>query len=239
MADAGADDGRIRVSKILAQRGIASRSEADRLIERGAVEVDGRIAMPGDRALPDAQIRLSDAAAAQIGDAFTVILNKPRGFVSAEDETGGARAAGLLVTANFAGDGEPPAVRDPALRVAGRLSAQDRGLVIYTTDSALARRLAAADVRELWRVDFADSPQPAAAQIVAALQTGGREPEQVQLDGQRLQLQTASLGKGQLSSLCRDLGVAANVTRLRRGDIVLPDDLGEGRWMRASSSAAS
>jgi ribosomal 50S subunit-recycling heat shock protein len=86
-----------RLSKLLAQRGIASRSEADRMIERGWVSVNGRVAQSGDRALPDAVITLSPEAQERLQSTVTVLLNKPRGFVSAPDETGGARAMSLLV----------------------------------------------------------------------------------------------------------------------------------------------
>ena len=128
----------IRISKILALRGIASRTEADRMIERGWVSVGGRVAIPGDRALPDAEIVLSNEAKARLNDAFTLILDKPRGFVSSPDETGGARAMGLLVADNFCGLGQPPSFSTFGLRVAGRLSVLEAGLVVFTTDTALA-----------------------------------------------------------------------------------------------------
>lgn len=231
MTDDTSGDLRVRVAKILAQRGMASRSEADRLIERGWVEIEGRVVNPGDRALPDADITLNAAATAQLGGTFTIILNKPRGFVSAEDETGGARAASLLVGANFAGDGMPPPMRQSGLRIAGRLSARDRGLVVYTTDSALARRMAADDVGESWRIDFADEDADAASQIETALRAAGKHVTHVSFDGRTLQLDTASLGKGQLSAICRDLGASANVARTRRGEIALPPNLREGKWL--------
>jgi 23S rRNA pseudouridine2604 synthase len=221
----------IRISKILAQRGIASRTEADRMIERGWVSVAGRVAIPGDRALPDAEIVLSAAAKAQLDDAITIILNKPRGFVSSPDETGGARAMGLLVADNFCGFGQPPSIATFGLRVAGRLSVLEAGLVVFTSDTALARRLAAADVSESWRIDFA-APQPPeiADAIVAEFATIGQTATLENVTPNSIMLTTTSLVKGQLTLLCDTLGLRATITRLRRGEITMAGDVPEAQW---------
>lgn len=226
----------IRISKILAQRGIASRSEADRMIERGWISVDGRVAEPGGRALPDAVIVLSPEAKAQLNDAFTVILNKPRGFVSAPDETGGARAMSLLVADNFCGLGQPPEFSTYGLRVAGRLSVNEAGLVVFTTDTALARRLAATDVDEAWRVDFSvPPPVDAGERIVAELASMNQTARIEHAGPSGLILVTSSLGKGQLSSICSALRLSADVTRIRRGEITLGNDVPEGQWLIAQT----
>lgn len=201
------------------------------MIERGWVSVAGRVAIPGDRALPDAEITLSNAAQAQLKDAFTLILNKPRGFVSSPDETGGARAMGLLVADNFCGLGQPPNFSTFGLRVAGRLSVLEAGLVVFTTDTALARRLAASDVDESWRVDFS-TPQAADAveKIVAGLAALKQSGTLAHAEANSITLTTSSLGKGQLSSLCDTLDLRATITRLRRGEVALGDDAPEAQW---------
>lgn len=219
-----------RLSKLLAQRGIASRSEADRMIERGWVSVNGRVAVPGDRAPPDAEITLSPEARERLQSAVTVLLNKPRGFVSAPDETGGARAMSLLVGENFGGLGQPPALATYGLRVAGRLAVGDSGLVVYTTDTALARRLAADDVDEAWRIGFAGVvPEDAAEHLRAALTSAGCAAS-VESHGSELRVTAARLGKGMLAGVCGVLGWRANLRRVRRGEVSLPDGLGEGEW---------
>jgi 23S rRNA pseudouridine2604 synthase len=223
----------IRISKILAQRGIASRTEADRMIERGWVSVDGRVAASGDRALPDAAITLSPEAQAQLKNAFTIILNKPRGFVSSPDETGGARAMGLLSPDSFCGVGNPPSIATYGLRVAGRLSVQESGLVVYTTDTALARRLAAKDVDETWQLDFADdSASDMSTRFVDALKAATLSATVVSAEAHTLILNTSSLDKSQLSDIASALAVRAAIKRLRRGEIAL-DDVPEGQWMMA------
>ena len=219
----------IRISKILAQRGIASRSEADRMIEKGWVKVDGKTAASGDRAMPDAQITLSPEATVQLDSVLTIALHKPRGFTSAPDEFGGAPAMSLLNSENFhaAKNADPnmPVLPRNGLRVAGRLSSREMGLVILTSDSALARRLAALDVPEMWSIDFRGPPPADAVEILLqALEDSGAveiaaDPQQVN----GLLLKTPTLGKGILSSICDGQAWKTDITRTRRGDIVLSD----------------
>src|SRR5215831_10342622 len=55
----------VRLSKVMADRGMCSRREADALIEKGWVFVDGqRVAELGTRIRPDAQINLAPEARA-------------------------------------------------------------------------------------------------------------------------------------------------------------------------------
>lgn len=227
-----------RLSKLLAQRGIASRSEADRMIERGWVSVNGRVAQSGDRALPDADITLSPEAQERLQSTVTVLLNKPRGFVSAPDETGGARAMSLLVGENFGGLGQPPALSTYGLRVAGRLAVGDSGLVVYTTDTALARRLAADDVEEVWHASFAHGAPAQAVEALRAAATNAGGSAGVELRGDdTLQVTARRLGKGALAELCASLGWQVDLVRLRRGEVALPDDLDIGQWQLRPAQA--
>ena len=115
------------------------------------------------------------------------------------------------------------------LRVAGRLSTREMGLVVFTTDTALARRLAAADVEETWRIDFRESPPDDAAAIIAsALHNAvlvANDPD----NANALLLTTPSLAKGILSSICDGQNWRTDLTRIRRGEIML-GDVPAGRW---------
>jgi 23S rRNA pseudouridine2604 synthase len=228
----------IRISKILAERGVASRTEADRMIERGWVRVNGRVAQSGDRALPTDEITLTAEAQARVADSITVILNKPRGFVSSPDESGGARAVSLLVSENFCGLGQPSSIAGRGLRVAGRLAVAECGLVVYTTDTALARRLAAPYVEEIWRVSSFDALNvDVAAQIANALNTSELAPTRATLvdaDARDVTIRCTSLVKAQLSAVCAELGVRAQITRLQRGEIAL-GAVAEGQWLTSDS----
>ncbi len=206
------------------------------MIEKGWVAVNGFVAIPGDRAAPDAEITLSAEAHAQLDDTLTVIMNKPRGFTSAADEFGGAPATSLLTSQNYfmaatsAPNGQqPPRLPGGGLRVAGRLSTREMGLVVFTTDTALARRLAAADVEETWRIDFRAAPPHDAAEIISSALHNAVQVTSDPDNANALLLTTPSLAKGILSSICDGQDWRTDLTRIRRGEIVL-GDVPSGRW---------
>ena len=67
----------IRVSKLLAERGLCSRREADGYIERGLVFVDGRrVTQLGTRAASDAVITLAPEARETEAPQDTIVLQK-------------------------------------------------------------------------------------------------------------------------------------------------------------------
>lgn len=135
----------IRLSKVMAERGICSRREADDLIARGAVYVNGlRVSELGTKVPPDCKIELSESAKEELASLVTVILNKPIGFVSAQPEKDYQPAIQLLTAENFDGnadqiDIEP--VRLNGLAVAGRLDIDSQGLLIFTQDGTIAKQL--------------------------------------------------------------------------------------------------
>ncbi len=52
----------VRLSKVMAERGLASRREADEWIDAGWVQVNGTVAVLGQRVQPDARIEIDPAA---------------------------------------------------------------------------------------------------------------------------------------------------------------------------------
>ncbi len=87
----------VRVSKLLAERGLCSRREADAYIERGLVYVNGeQVTQLGTRTTPDAEITLATAAQAQQARLATILLHKPIGYVSGQAEDGHQPAVMLV-----------------------------------------------------------------------------------------------------------------------------------------------
>jgi 23S rRNA pseudouridine2604 synthase len=78
----------VRVSKLMTERGLASRREADEWIEAGWVRVNGTQAILGQRAPPDARIEVDPRARAEQARRVTVLLHKPIGYVSGQAEDG-------------------------------------------------------------------------------------------------------------------------------------------------------
>ena len=133
-------DALVRISKLLASRGVCSRREADHYLEQGLVEVDGHRAVIGERAAPDPRITLAPGARARQERRVTILLNKPLGYVSGQPEKGYQSAHVLLTPGSYVGPAPPPRVPQ-GLAVAGRLDIDSQGLLVLTEDGRVARLL--------------------------------------------------------------------------------------------------
>lgn len=123
----------IRLQKVLASAGVASRRRCEELMATGRVEVNGEIVTQmGARVDPaNDVIRVDGARIPPPSDHAYVLLNKPRGLVSSmADEQGRPDLSGLL------------ADREDRLFHVGRLDTDTSGLLILTNDGDLAHQLA-------------------------------------------------------------------------------------------------
>jgi 23S rRNA pseudouridine2604 synthase len=135
----------VRVSKLLAGRGLCSRREADEFIVRGWVYVDGaRVAELGARADPSARITLDAQARAAQQRQVTILLHKPAGYVSGQPEPGCQPAVTLVRPESQQRSPDTPlfhASHLKGLAPAGRLDADSTGLLVFTQDGRVARQL--------------------------------------------------------------------------------------------------
>jgi 23S rRNA pseudouridine2605 synthase len=123
--------GPVRLQKVLAAAGVASRRAAEDLIAAGRVEVDGRVVTEqGLRVDPaTAVIRVDGARIPPQRARLYLVLNKPRGVLSAmEDDRGRPTLAGYV----------PSGQR---LFHVGRLDADTEGLLLLTNDGDFAQRM--------------------------------------------------------------------------------------------------
>jgi 23S rRNA pseudouridine2604 synthase len=144
-----ADDQGVRISKLMAERGLCSRREADAYIERGLVFVNGeRVTQLGTRAAPNAVITLGGAARDHQARQVTVLLHKPVGYVSGQAEDGYQPAVTLVkAQTQYAGDkaGRFSPAHLRGLAPAGRLDIDSTGLLVLTQDGRVARHLIGED----------------------------------------------------------------------------------------------
>ncbi len=135
----------VRISKLMAERGLCSRREADGYIERGWVFVDGeRVTELGTRADPAASITLSPQAREQQQERVTILLHKPVGYVSGQPEPGYEPAVVLVGRDSQWREAGGPAFSPAHLKglaPAGRLDIDSTGLLILTQDGRIARQL--------------------------------------------------------------------------------------------------
>ena len=132
--DTGDGEG-IRLQKILAQAGVASRRMAERLIDEGRVEVDGKIVTrQGVRVDPNtAVIRVDGSRIVVNEDMQYFVLNKPRGVQCTMSDDQGRPCVGDII-------GEKVSAGQRLFHV-GRLDAATEGLLLLTNDGELANRL--------------------------------------------------------------------------------------------------
>ena len=77
----------MRLSKLMAERGLCSRREADELIAKGWVKVDGVIVdQLGTKVASTAKIELHPDARREREELATILVNKPIGYVSGQPE---------------------------------------------------------------------------------------------------------------------------------------------------------
>lgn len=121
----------VRVQKIIADAGLASRREAEEWIREGRVRVNGQVVELGHRADPDRDAVRVDGKRVhpRTGAKSYVLLNKPKGYVTTVDDPEGRNTVLDLL---------PPAVRG-RVKPAGRLDVQTEGLLLLTNDGELAR----------------------------------------------------------------------------------------------------
>jgi len=124
-------DGLIRLNKFLADAGICSRREADKLIESGAVTVNGKVVI-------QLGTKVSRADRVIYGDQLLraeklqyIMLNKPKGYITTSDDPQDRKIVMTLVQ---------NACKERIYPV-GRLDRNTTGLLLFTNDGDLAKKL--------------------------------------------------------------------------------------------------
>jgi 23S rRNA pseudouridine2604 synthase len=139
----------IRLSKLLSQRGICSRREADDYIEKGWIYVEGEcITTLGTKVLSNANVTLKKELCKVQQNKVTILLNKPLGYVSCLPEKGYSAAIDLITRENqdtyFSSTPLKP-FHLSKLSVAGRLDINSKGLLVLTQSGAIAKQLIGED----------------------------------------------------------------------------------------------
>jgi len=71
----------VRINKYLSEAGVCSRREADRKIENGEVTINDRIAVAGDKVLPEDVVFVNGRPIKKEEEMILLVLNKPAGIV--------------------------------------------------------------------------------------------------------------------------------------------------------------
>jgi 23S rRNA pseudouridine2605 synthase len=127
------EEGLVRLHKLLAQSGIASRRKCEELMLAGLVEVDGEVVTRLGTKVDarTAVIRVEGKRLPPVSEHVYLAVNKPRGVVSTMADPEGRRTLQDLVSQ-----------RPERLFHVGRLDTDTSGLILLTNDGDFAHRLA-------------------------------------------------------------------------------------------------
>jgi 23S rRNA pseudouridine2604 synthase len=250
------EDGRVRLSKVMSEKGLSSRREADEWIEQGWVRVDGQVVNElGTRIFPDQVITIDTLARSQQAQRMTIIINKPIGYVSGQAEDGYEPAVVLITAENRWEDDKLPVQLTRGhlrhLAPAGRLDIDSTGMLVLTQDGRIAKHLIGEDSgvekEYLVRVEAMDAPEaenvsavvpPEAIEALRfGLELDGRQLKPAQVSWQNEQQLRFVLREGrkrQIRRMCELVGLkVVGLKRVRMGSITLGKlPLGQWRFMR-------
>jgi 23S rRNA pseudouridine2605 synthase len=129
------DEGRMefpmRLNRYMALCGVAARRKAEILIASGRVTVNGETEMSVGRVLEGGEDVRFDGAPVLFARRTYMVMNKPRGVLSAVRDTRAPTVLDLL----------PDSYRPLGLFPAGRLDKDSEGLIILTNDGKFANRI--------------------------------------------------------------------------------------------------
>lgn len=239
----------LRLSKLMAQRGLCSRREADEYIQRGWVKVNGVVIdQPGSKVTPDCKIELAHAAHREQQEQVTILLNKPVGLVSSQAERGYTPAINLITgAARWAEDHHPRTFSQRHtwnLATAGRLDIDSTGLLILTQDGRIARQIIGEDStmekEYLVRVSGRLSQQGLAL-LNHGLSLDGQPLKPAWVDWQnrdQLRFVLTEGKKRQIRRMCELVGLkVTGLKRIRVGRVTLGQlPLGQWRYLNEEES---
>ena len=241
----------IRLSKRLAQQLPCSRNEAEQYIEGGWVSVDGRVVeLPGARVAPAQRVELAPDASLLDQPPITLLLHKPAGYEAglglpagaaahASRSQGAPLADSLLSPASHWADDRGPRVllrHFRGLECFTPLPTEAGGLVVYTQDRRIARKLAE-DIETLEQECIAEVAGQIAEgglqRLCHGLSFNGRPLPPIKVSWQneaRLRFALKGIRAGQVAAMCAAVGLSlVSLRRIRIGRVPLAR-LPEGQW---------
>lgn len=236
-------DNTIRLAKRVAEMRPCSRREAEQYIEGGWVSVDGVvIEEAGARVAPGQQIEISkDATLLEIVP-VTILLHKPAGF-NAGIGKDGAPALGCLSAESLTADarGQRFLKRHlSGLTMANPLATMASGLLVFTQDFRVARKLVddAVRVEQEIIVEVAgDMIENGLALLNHGLPFNGKPLAPIKVSWQnerRLRFALKNVQPGQIEHMCKMVGLSVvAMKRIRIGRIAMASlPVGEWRYLQ-------
>lgn len=123
----------IRIEKYLSEEGIMSRREAKRFLESGDILINGIKPTAGDKIDPEKDvITYSKNVNKKMNEKMTVLVYKPRGYISSKDTDGEKNIFDVF-----------PQFKE--LNTVGRLDKESEGLIILSNDGMITKAITGKD----------------------------------------------------------------------------------------------
>lgn len=158
-----------RLDKILSTQLNISRTDAKQMVKKGRVSVNGIPAKSGDVKVADADIVAVDGNEISYSRFVYIMMNKPKGVISASDGKGEKTVVDLV----------PSDMRRRGLFPAGRLDKDTTGFVLLTDDGEFAHSILAPS-RHIDKTYVVTLDKPVTPEAVADFRSG------MELNGERL-----------------------------------------------------
>ena len=221
-----------RIQKIISSYGIASRRQAERMIQDGRITCNGVTCQLGQTADPEKDTILVDGKPLpKVGERIYILLHKPRGYVTTlSDEKGRKNAA--------------QQVADCGVRVypVGRLDMDSEGILIFTNDGEFANMLMHPkhEVNKTYKVTVSGYSDYGFEQLKLPVVLDGYKIKQPEVklihrstkpDDKAVLLVTIHEGRNrQVRKMCAIAGMdVIRLIRIREGGLSL-GDLPSGKW---------
>jgi 23S rRNA pseudouridine2605 synthase len=139
----------IRLNKYIANAGICSRRDADKLIEEGKVKVNGKVVKELGLKVKRSDTVVFEGRKLNPEKPVYVLLNKPKDFITTVEDTHNRKTVMDLVSKAC----------DERIYPVGRLDRMTTGLLLFTNDGELAKRLMhpSHQIRKIYQVEL-DKP---------------------------------------------------------------------------------
>ncbi len=124
-------DREIRLNKFIANAGVCSRREADTLIEKGEIQVNGEVVTAlGQKITLNDEVTYKGKILSTEKKVY-LLLNKPKGFVTTVDDPHAEKTVMQLVKSAC----------EERIYPVGRLDKETTGLLLFTNDGEMAKKL--------------------------------------------------------------------------------------------------
>ena len=131
MSQENEDSNSVRLAKLIASRGVASRREAEAMIAEGRVTVNGQVVLKPVGVDPKDHIKVDGRALPTPPPTVWFVLYKPKGYITGREDPEGRNSVMELV--------EHLQIR---MEPVGRLDFDTEGALLFTNDGETAHKLA-------------------------------------------------------------------------------------------------